>query len=95
MNTKIKQYDVSKRALEWTIFENIVKRHINEYTLPQYGDKGDDQCSEFTEADFITQIKKYANRMGRNSREGQDQLDLLKIAHYCAMLWTKREEDKV
>lgn len=76
----------SKRAFDWRDFSYKVEAHIEDYTVPQYGDKGSDQCTEFTVQDFQTQIKKYANRMGRNSRPGQDKLDLLKMAHYCQML---------
>jgi hypothetical protein len=82
----------SRRSIEWTNFSAIVFSHIENYTVPQYGDKGHDQCSEFTEADFITQMKKYLNRYGKNSREGQQRLDLLKIAHYAGMLYTKLGE---
>lgn len=74
------------RGGDWADFSFKVLGHIENYTVPQYGDKGQDQCTEFTIQDFQTQIKKYANRMGRNSRPGQDKLDLLKMAHYCQML---------
>jgi len=77
---------ISIRAREWVKFSNNVLIHIESYTVPQYGDKGQDQCTEFTPQDFITQIRKYANRFGRNSRPDQDQLDLMKIAHYAQML---------
>ena len=80
------------RSGEWRAFAQEVMIHIEEYTVPQYGDKGIDQCSEFTESDFITQMKKYLNRYGKNSREGQQQLDLLKIAHYACMLHSKLTE---
>ena len=76
----------SKRSIDFKLFAHKVVRHIDSYTVPQYGDKGSDHCTEFTIQDFQTQIKKYANRMGRNSRPGQDKLDLLKMAHYCQML---------
>ena len=76
----------SLRGQDWQFFSNAVLDHIEDYTVPQYGDKGSDQCTEFTVQDFQTQIKKYANRMGRNSRPGQDKLDLIKICHYCQML---------
>lgn len=79
----------SKRAFEWNNFSNVVLNHIENYTVPQYGDKGEDQCTEFSESDFITQMKKYLNRYGKNSREGQEKLDLLKIAHYACMLYNK------
>ena len=77
---------ISTRGSEWLNFSGEVYNHVETYTVPQYGDKGSDQCTEFTVQDFQTQIKKYANRMGRNSRPGQDKLDLIKICHYCQML---------
>lgn len=76
----------SERGKDWGNFAYRVLHHIETYTVPQYGDKGQDQCTEFTRQDFETQIKKYANRMGKNSRPGQDKLDLLKICHYAQML---------
>lgn len=79
----------SLRATEWLAFQSLVLNHIETYTVPQYGDKGSDQCSEFSELDFITQMKKYLNRYGKNSRDGQQSLDLLKIAHYAGMLHAK------
>jgi hypothetical protein len=82
----------TERGLDWENFSTKVLNHIEIYTVPQYGDKGSDQCTEFTIQDFQTQIKKYANRMGRNSRPGQDKLDLLKMAHYCQMLHDMIEE---
>jgi hypothetical protein len=81
------------RSVEWLRFSKEVFQHIETYTVPQYGDKGSDQCSEFSESDFITQMKKYLNRYGKNSRDGQQQLDLLKIAHYACMLHAKRAEE--
>ncbi len=81
------------RAVEWADFSFLVLEHIEKYTVPQYGDKGEDQCSEFASSDFITQMKKYLNRYGKNSREGQDKLDLLKIAHYACMLHAKLSEE--
>lgn len=83
---------LSKRGDDWANFSAAVITHIEDYTVPQYGDKGVDQCTEFTITDFQTQIKKYANRMGKNSRPGQDKLDLLKICHYCQMLHDLIEE---
>lgn len=80
------QYERSK---EWWAFSKQVIEHIESYTVPQYGDKGEDQCTEFNEADFITQMKKYLNRYGKNARPGQQKLDLIKIAHYAGMLHGK------
>ena len=83
---------MSKRSFDWLDFSGVVLDHIEAYTVPQYGDKGEDQCTEFTRQDFETQIKKYANRMGKNSRPGQDRMDLLKICHYAQMLHDLIEE---
>lgn len=77
---------LSERGKDWVAFSNEVLQHIEDYTVPQYKDKGEDQCTEFTTADFITQMKKYLNRVGRNARPGQDRLDMLKICHYAQML---------
>jgi hypothetical protein len=82
----------SERGLDWENFAIKVLNHIEIYTVPQYGDKGSDQCTEFTRQDFETQIKRYTNRMGKNSRPGQDKLDLLKICHYAQMLHDLIEE---
>lgn len=84
----------SLRAVEWIRFAKEVLEHIENYTVPQYGDKSEDQCTEFSESDFITQMKRYLNRYGKNAREGQQQLDLLKIAHYACMLHTKLSEQE-
>ncbi len=83
---------MSIRGDEWEKFSYQVLYHIEAYAVPQYGDKGIDQCTEFTTQDFQTQIKKYANRMGKNSRPGQDRLDLLKICHYAQMMYDLIEE---
>jgi len=76
---------ISKRGLDWCKFSKEVLLHIEEYTVPQYGDKGEDIASEYSAEHCVAQIKKYAARFGKNSRPGQDALDLKKIAHYAQM----------
>lgn len=76
---------MSKRAEDWNSFAKEVETHIQEYTVPQYGDKGEDIASEYSAEHCVAQIKKYAARFGKNSRPGQDALDLKKIAHYAQM----------
>lgn len=73
------------RGAEFIDFAAEVLKHIENYTVPQYGDKGQDQASEFTSHDHVVQAKKYLNRYGKNSRPGQEILDLMKTAHYCQM----------
>lgn len=77
----------SARAADWREFSRLVEKHIEEYTVPQYGDKGSDLATEYTAVRCVEQIKKYAARFGKNARAGQDDLDLLKIAHYAQLAW--------
>ena len=83
---------LSQRGKDWLIFSDLVLKHIECYTVPQYGDKGSDQCTEFYEQDFITNLKRYLNRHGKNSRPGQNKLDKIKMAHYIQMLHDLIEE---
>jgi hypothetical protein len=78
-------YNRSQRSSDWAIFSHRVNSHIENYAVPQYGDKGHDIASE-KDAEFcVDAIKKYIARFGKNKREGQDKLDFLKIAHYAQM----------
>ena len=84
---------LSMRGKEWDAFAKNVEEHIETYTVPQYGDAPDDQASQFTEHDMAANIKRYVNRLESNARGPEEaQRDLLKIAHYCAMLYFKREK---
>ena len=81
----------SKRGAEWSDFSNKVLDHIDGYTVTQYGDMPNDQASEWTAHDVEQQIKKYTNRISTGQRGFEErQRDLLKIAHYCAILHAKR-----
>lgn len=80
---------MSERAKDWDHFSDVVRTHIDCYTVPQYGDKGEDILTDVTPQYCADQIKKYASRHGRNSRPGQDRLDLLKIAHYAQVAYEK------
>lgn len=79
----------SQRLQDWETFSAAVAEHIETYTISQYGDKGDDQCTEYTCEECVTQTKKYCDRYGKNIRYNQDALDLLKGAHYLQMAWDK------
>ena len=80
---------MSLRGDDWLEFSRQVKRHIENYTVPQYGDKGMDICTHYTAEECLTQAKKYIERYGRNSREGQQELDFLKMAHFIQMAYEK------
>ncbi|HLP80935.1 MAG TPA: hypothetical protein VK141_02940 [Nitrosomonas sp.] len=83
----------SNRGQDWVVFSNIALNHIENYTIKQYGDKGVDLATEMSADDCIRQVKKYLARRGKNQREGQDQLDLIKAAHYIQMAFTMEDED--
>lgn len=76
---------ISQRGLDWLAFSSKVLDHIENYTVPQYGDKGDDQATNYSDRTCVTQVEKYAHRFGKNVREGQQIKDFLKIAHYTQM----------
>lgn len=79
---------MSKRGREWVDFSTAVHYHVESYTVKQYGDKGKDLATDYTPEQCLAQIKKYVARHGKQGREGQDQLDLMKIAHYAQMAWS-------
>jgi hypothetical protein len=79
----------TKRGAEWNEFADKVLTHIDTYTVPQYGDKGEDNVTKWTTKDCVLAIKKYLARFGRNSRKGQETMDMLKIAHYACLIYNK------
>jgi hypothetical protein len=86
---------LSMRGKEWKSFAKIVAGHIEEYTVPQYGDMPDDQASAFSEHDIAVNLQRYVNRLEGNARGLEEaQRDLLEIAHYCAMLYFKRSKEE-
>jgi len=87
----MKQY--SARGQEWISFSMLVLKHIEEYTVPQYGDKPNDPLEEWEIKDCMRMIKKYHDRHGKGQRGKTEELrDLLKIAHYAGVAHTKHQE---
>ena len=82
----------SIRGQQFELFANQVIKHIETYTVPQYGDYPNDQVEEWTPELCIAQISKYSARFGKNSREGQELLDLIKIAHYAQIAYSKMKK---
>lgn len=81
----------TNRGYEWRFFADMVLSHVENYTVPQYGDYPDDPICDFTDEEIIAQLKRYVNRAGTNVRgEAESQRDLFKIAHYACLLWSKR-----
>ena len=77
------------RTAEWLEFAYKVADHIENYTIPQYKDKGEDQATDWSIEYCIEQSKKYANRFGKNRRPGQEMLDFMKGCHYLQIAAAK------
>ena len=81
---------LSKRELEFEKFAVIVLQHIKNYTVPQYGDAPNDQVEEWTPAQCMDSVKRYANRIDTNSRGRLESIrDMAKIAHFAGIAFTK------
>ncbi len=80
---------MSERGKEWLAFSAMVLSHIENYTVPQYGDKGEDLATEYTPEYCVSQVEKYAKRYGKNQRYGQEISDIIKMAHYAQMAHAK------
>lgn len=86
-------YAPSQRGKDWIEFAKKVLNHIEHYTVPQYGDKPDDQVEEWSPEECMLAVRKYAARMRSNSRDNQTLLDMIKSAHYCQLAHDKLEEE--
>jgi len=80
----------TKRELEFITFSEITKSHINNYTIPQYGDKPDDEIESCTPEQCVRAIQKYARRFGAERRGRLEELrDMVKIAHTACVAFYK------
>lgn len=82
---------VSNRGLAWMEFASDVLDHIEDYTVSQYGDSPDDLVEQWSAGDCVNALQKYVARFGKNSRDGQEGLDMLKIAHFAQLAFDKLE----
>lgn len=86
---------ISNRAEHFMAFAIEVERHIEGYTVPQYGDYPDDQMTEATLEDIKHDMMRYVNRLGRNARGPEEaQRDMLKLAHYAQIARDKMREER-
>lgn len=84
---------LSERGKEWVLFTSLVLEHIEGYTVPQYGDKPDDQISSWTVEQIMLAIRKRTHRAGKNSRgPAEDLRDCLKIAHEACVAYFKMKD---
>ena len=86
---------MSKREWEMLQFGGLMCAHVGEYTVPQYGDLGEDNVTNWSSRDCEVQIEKYVKRFKSNQRGFEEaQRDLKKICHYCALAHNKRIEEQ-
>jgi ubiquinone biosynthesis protein Coq4 len=86
---------MSKRSGDFIDFSLTVARHIDHYTVPQYGDRPDDQVETWTPEQCMDSIKRYCNRFGSNRRGRIETLrDMVKIAHFAQLIYDKMQPDE-
>lgn len=80
----------SKREQEWWDFSAMVAGHIDQYTIPQYGDAPDDEVENWDTAQCVDAISKYAKRYVIMRRGRLETLrDMAKIAHFACLTFNK------
>lgn len=86
-----KTNDMSEREKQWFDFSLAVMNHLRDYTVPQYGDVGEDEITNYRVEDCLTHVNRYTKRYGSQSRDDQQLLDFMKIAHYTQCAWEKEK----
>jgi len=86
---------ISERVKQWREYADAVEDHLNDYTVPQYGDVGSDEITDYSVETCVEQVKKYSKRYGTQSRSGQQELDFLKMGHYSQCAWEKYKNQPV
>lgn len=85
---------MSERLARFRLVVDQAENHIENYTVPQYGDYPNDQLTGWKIDDFRTTLARYTNRIGSNARgSGEAMRDCLKMMHYAAELYLALEEE--
>jgi hypothetical protein len=82
---------VSNRVAEWDEFSAMVREHIAEYTVKQYGDYPNDQATSWSAEMCAKTGAKYGARFNTNQRSNQTLLDMIKMAHWACLAWRKAQ----
>ena len=81
---------MAKRTEDFLNFALIVAKHIENYTVPQYGDAPDDPIEQWTPAQCMDSVKRYAKRIDSNRRGHLESLrDMAKVAHFACLAFNK------
>ena len=83
------------RLERWDAFDEQVRRHIQQYTVPQYDDDGGNgQIDNFSTEDCFKAMERYFHRRHARVRGNKEALrDLLKIAHYAQFAYQRLRAD--
>ena len=83
------------RITQWIKFSTLVHKHIDKYTLEQYGNpEGNEQVDGFTVEDCWKNVMRYYNRRNSNTRGDVEKLrDVIKVAHYMNFIYDKLKEE--
>jgi hypothetical protein len=83
----------SVREDQFIGFSRIVRGHIANYTVPQYGDFPNDEVEQWTAEQCILAIQKYTKRFASSQRGKLETLrDMVKIAHFACIAFHKIAE---
>ena len=80
------------RRSDFIDFSFIVEEHIVNYTIPQYGDRPNDEVENWSAEQCVLAIQKYTKRF-RSSRRGRLETlrDMVKIAHFTQLAFDKMQ----
>lgn len=81
----------SKRAKDFCYFAAGVVDHIDNYTVPQYGDAPEDNVEGWSSEECFKQIERYLRRRNTSRRPDEKQMDVLKMAHYLQLAYEKMD----
>lgn len=84
----------SKRGQDYINYSREVLMHIENYTIPQYGDAPNDEISSWSVEECLKDVSKRLSRYGRQSRGGQQALDFKKMAHVIQIAALKYQEEQ-
>lgn len=81
---------MSKKGEEFAKFSVEVLKHIESYSIKQYGDYPDEFLENTSVKDMIHNTQRYLHRTGTNARGAEESLrDMLKVAHYACLIYNR------
>lgn len=87
-------FEIQGKALSasgkaWMNFSSEVLHHLENYSVPQYGDLGSDEITKYDIPTCVIQMQRYLARVGQNARPEEEDRGFLKVAVYAMRAWDK------